>query len=300
MVYDHIHVGGGGPNVMALLGMFQYIESANLDIDPTYELSGSSAGAILAFAVALGYSCNELMTLVDQWIDTGIIRSFCQPKIDHMLNTSRDPLNRHLFDMSPVWKELDCMMRKKHPDLSFENVTFEQVQRKLARTLHIVGSDLTHQQTVIFNARTHPTMLLKQAFQITTAIPPIMQPVEYNGTLYFDGCVMEDLREFTSHKKVLILQLSRRVNTSEITTLLSTKREDAISRIAVYMSCMMKTLLCARDIPNAHRTVYLESSAFEKVCSMLTFSCVRLTHDNVFRTWVMAHETITAFFKKRV
>jgi predicted acylesterase/phospholipase RssA len=173
----YLILGPASMGIFAMIGGLKAIESKLVDVQ---EISGSSAGSILALFLAMGMT-------VDEILETALsinISSFCKIRLSSFF---------HRFgfcDMGPI--------RKKLVDICGSDPTFSQLDMKI----YISAFCLNTGETVYFSRDTHPEMKVIDAVCMSMAVPFIFSCGNYNGNTYVDGGMKEEipLTPFLSRK----------------------------------------------------------------------------------------------------
>ena len=162
----YLVIGPGGMGIFTLVGYLKRIENQLVDVK---EISGSSAGAILALFLALGMS-------VDEILETSLslnIPNFVKIRIGSFFNKFG------FVDMGPI--------RKKFVEICGSDPTFEEIDMKL----YIAAFCMNTSETVYFSKDTHPDMKVIDAVCMSMAIPLIFACGKYEGKTYVDGGTQE-------------------------------------------------------------------------------------------------------------
>lgn len=185
---------GGGIKGIAYGGALKELENRGV-LKGITRTAGTSAGAIQACLLALGYSPEEILNIVS--------------------NTSVESFNDDGFVVKASkrllkefgWFKGESFL-KKMEDIIFErtgnpNLTFAELH-KLAitfpfRDLYVTGSNLSQQKLVVFSHETHPNMRIADAVRVSMSIPiyykgiwldkqgNVYEKSNQNTDLYVDG-----------------------------------------------------------------------------------------------------------------
>jgi predicted acylesterase/phospholipase RssA len=152
--------------IYSMIGALKAHESKLVDVQ---EISGSSAGAIIALFLAIGMS-------VDEILETSL--SIDIPQLMKIRITSF--YNKFGFvDITPI--------RKKLVEVCSCDPTFREVEMKI----YISAFCLNTSETVYFSKDTHPDMKIIDAVCMSMAVPLIFACGKYDGNTYVDGGTME-------------------------------------------------------------------------------------------------------------
>jgi predicted acylesterase/phospholipase RssA len=134
------------------------------------EISGSSAGAILALFLAVGMSIDEIL-------ETSLelnIPNFVKIRIGSFFNKFG------FVDMGPI--------RKKLVEICGSDPTFQELDMKI----YVSAYCLNTAETVYFSKDTHPNMKVIDAVCMSMAVPFIFACGNYEGKTYVDGGTKEE------------------------------------------------------------------------------------------------------------
>ncbi len=151
-------LSGGGARGFAHLGVLKALEEMNVSID---RLAGTSAGAIVGAFYAHGYKPDEILTIIS---GTGILKSV------------RPAWSWTGFFSLEGFKEV---LKKHLPENTFES---------LQRPLTITATEIRLGKVVYFSEGELITPIIA-----SSTLPAIFSPVSFNGNLYIDGGIMDNL-----------------------------------------------------------------------------------------------------------
>ena len=182
----HLVFEGGGIRGVAFGGSLRFMEE--YDLDKNIEgLAGSSAGAIVAACVAVGYTSQEIIDVMsntdfnlfkdDSWgVVFDIIRLFTQYGI---------------YKGDAFYKWFADMMEKK---TGKANITFKEVYERYGKTLVITGSCLNRAQSYFFHHldENYENMQVALAVRISMSIPLYYKAVKLGEDTMVDGGVLNN------------------------------------------------------------------------------------------------------------
>lgn len=181
--YTSAVFSGGGSRGIAYCGAIQELHKRGYMVG-IKNFAGSSAGSIIAGALACGASFNFL------------IKELSEVNLASFLDYG----NR----IKAVWNLY--YHKGASPGDAFRNwyatviekltgdreITLGQVHDKYGGRLVITGTSLNTREPVYFDHVTHPDMPLVTAVRISMSIPGLFIPVEYRGDVYVDGGVLDN------------------------------------------------------------------------------------------------------------
>lgn len=177
-------IEGGGVKGIASAGALLRLDELGV-YKNIKRISGSSAGAICAGAIAVEYSAQEI---VDVLKETDF-KQFEDDSSGYIRDAFRLFNKYGIAKGDAFFKWYGEIMYKKTGN---KNITFQEVYDKFGNDLIITGTNVDKQKTVYFSYKTHPDMAVRQAVRISMSIPFFYEPVKYNDDLYVDGGVLQN------------------------------------------------------------------------------------------------------------
>jgi NTE family protein len=159
-----------GPASMGIFTLIGALKARETALAGVQEISGASAGAILALFLAMGMSVDEIL---EKSISLNI-PNFVKIRIGSFFNKFG------FVDMGPI--------RKKLVDICGSDPTFEELDMKI----YVSAYCLNTSETVYFSKDTHPHMKVIDAVCMSMAVPFIFACGNYDGRTYVDGGTKED------------------------------------------------------------------------------------------------------------
>jgi NTE family protein len=164
----YLVLGPASMGIYSLIGALKARESQLVDVR---EISGSSAGAILALFLGVGMSIDEItQTSLDLNVP-----NFVKIRIGTFFNKFG------FVDMAPI--------RKKFVEICGCDPTFKDIEMKI----YISAFCMNTAETVYFSRDTHPDMKVIDAVCMSMAVPFIFACGKYNGDTYVDGGMKEEI-----------------------------------------------------------------------------------------------------------
>lgn len=167
--YRNLVMEGGGIRGIAYGGALQVLAERGI-LDSIRRVGGTSAGAIQAALLAVGYAPAEIISVLErtpvQRLNDGrLIFVGGSARLLRQYGWYRgDQLTRYLTELIEA--------KTGRPDLTLAELhTLVQQQPRYFRDLYTTGTNLTLQRTEVFSYETHPAMRVADAVRISMSIP---------------------------------------------------------------------------------------------------------------------------------
>jgi NTE family protein len=170
--YSNLALEGAGVRGIAYAGAIRYLEEYQM-LDSIKNVGGTSAGAIAALAIVLGYKSDEIEDL----IYNTKIQKFNDGRFLFVGGIAR--LNRKYgwYRGKAFTRWLEKVIEAKTDNA---DITFLQLHNKGFKDLYVTGSSLNHQKLLVFSYKSYPNMKVKDAVRISMSIP-----------LYFEAVIID-------------------------------------------------------------------------------------------------------------
>ncbi len=169
---------GAGIRGIAYSGVIKTLENYQLT-DSIHNVAGTSAGAITAMMLALGYTSDEIYRI----IDNTNFQHFNDGELIFMGGFYRliNQYGWYKGDRLSMWLENLIDAKTGNPD-----ITFQQLQSLGYKNLFVTGTCLNKQKLLVFSAQTYPDMKIKDAVRISISIPLYFKAVfiDEKGQVY--------------------------------------------------------------------------------------------------------------------
>ncbi len=176
--YENLVFEGAGIRGIAYSGVIQQLEAYAL-IDDIKRVGGTSAGAITAMMLSIGYSSEEVYNIIPEtqfqkfnngsfWFFGGI----------HRMNKRFGWYKNKRFE-----KWLEEIIEAKTGDAE---ITFMEIKERGFKELYVTATCLNKQKLLVFSASTYPSMKIKDAVKISMSIPLYFEAnfIDEQGALY--------------------------------------------------------------------------------------------------------------------
>jgi NTE family protein len=160
---------GGGIRGIAYCGSITEMESRQM-IRKVEKVAGTSAGAILALTVSLGYTGKEIQDI----ISGTNFKKFNDGRYMFVGGINRTNKYFGWYRGARFEKWLNQVISRKTGNA---DISFEELAEKGFKELYITGTCLNKQQLVIFSRQTYPKMKVKDAVRISMSVPLYFEAV---------------------------------------------------------------------------------------------------------------------------
>ncbi|MDO8508717.1 MAG: patatin-like phospholipase family protein [Nanoarchaeota archaeon] len=174
---------GGGVKGIAYAGALEFLEK-NKILENIQRVGGTSAGAITAALLAVGFSSQEIKNELEK-------ANFNTFKDDSffLINIFRLLSRYGWYKGNSFEKWLKKTISKKvKSDITFSEL-YNLKGKNKTKELHIIGTDINYKTHVILSHETVPDMSIVDAVRISMSIPLFFQAIKYKKSLYVDGGV---------------------------------------------------------------------------------------------------------------
>lgn len=189
-LYENLVLAGGGIKIIASIGALEVIQDKEI-LHNIKGLAGSSAGAIVAGALAVGYTVAELkdILLKKNFNDFKDYYWFAPVKIFYYYGCCvGNAFYKWLGDMIKV--------KTNNPD-----ITFREVHEKFGKHLIVTGCCLNKRETHYYSYISNPNMPIRKAIRISMSIPGLFVPVQWDNDFLVDGGLLENYCIYIFDKK---------------------------------------------------------------------------------------------------
>lgn len=170
--------GGGAIRGFAYLGALEALREMNVEIKA---FAGSSVGAVFAAFAALGFNSCELRDVFGEVnfdlfkdIQINLAKNFAISKGEFFLDWIRGGIEKKFYG-------------EKYKKGKNNPVTFKDIDCDLI----VITSNLNGCTPYLFSKYTTPDFEVAQAVKISTALPGLLEPFEYDNKLLIDGDMMK-------------------------------------------------------------------------------------------------------------
>lgn len=173
---------GAGIRGIAYAGAVHALEEKGM-LENVERVGGTSAGAITALALSLGYNSGEINSLVA----STPYKKFNDGRYFFIGGISRTRKYYGWYRGIQFEKWLSRLIEKKTGD---PDITFQQLRDKGYKDLYITGTSLQQQKTIVFSRENFPNMKIRNAVRISMSIP-----------FYFEAAFIDSAGAIVHHPK---------------------------------------------------------------------------------------------------
>ena len=177
--FNTLCLSGGGVRGYELLGAIAYLQEI-LDFNDMNHFIGTSVGSLVGYLLAIGYTALEILILTNE------SKIFDRLKTFNVMKMIQDG---GAVAFTSIVEMLETLTIKKIGKL----INLGQLRDEHGKYLKIVTYNATKRQKEVIDPETHPDMPCICAIRMSCTLPFIFQPYEYDGSLYLDGGLVENL-----------------------------------------------------------------------------------------------------------
>ena len=175
---DNLILSGGGPSGVAYAGILKALTEYNiLKKDKLKYIITTSVGIIFAILYLLDYTILQIEKIVLE-TDLTKILNVDDLEIDDLL------VKFGLFSNKPIGDSISSFIRHKTQK---NDLTLKELYDLSNISLIVKVYNVDRGKTEYFEYKNTPDISLIKLSMMTTAIPYLFQPVEFEGDLYVDG-----------------------------------------------------------------------------------------------------------------
>jgi NTE family protein len=180
-MFSNLSFGGGGIKIIPFIGALKFLIKKNLiNLKLLNEISGVSAGSMLALLINLGYDISEIESFI-----LNFNYHFLIPE-----NNSENLIfNYGLESMSKINNLLKTFFINKQINYK---ITFLQFFKLTKIKLNIVVTNLTKKKVEYWNYLNHPNVMVIDAIKISSCYPLVFQPIKFKKCYYLDGGILDN------------------------------------------------------------------------------------------------------------
>ncbi len=173
--FKHLIFSGGGPNGILQIGVaHEALNIGCIDYETLESVCGASAGAIMAVVFGLKLPLDECV----EYIIKRPWNKFAEVQYDK-INT--------IGGLLPCDKVGEGVLPLLLANGIPPGITFREAFERTGIDIIMIGTEISSFDMVIFDKTNFPDMPLIKALSLSSALPVMFAPGEYNGKWYIDG-----------------------------------------------------------------------------------------------------------------
>jgi NTE family protein len=160
---------GAGVRGIAYCGAMQELESRGL-MQHVERVGGTSAGAIMALTISLGYTAEEIAKIISKTN----FKKFNDGRFIFIggINRTNKYFGWYRSYKFEKWLQKIIVAKTGNAD-----ITFGELHQNNFKDLYVTGTCINKQQLFIFSNENYPEMKVKDAIRISMSIPLYFEPV---------------------------------------------------------------------------------------------------------------------------
>lgn len=176
--YENLVFEGAGIRGIAYSGVLKELERSGI-IENITKVGGTSAGAITALMVSLGYNSDEIYEIISETK----FQKFNDGEFIFFGGFSRMTGKYGWYKGNEFTHWLEKIINSKTGN---PEITFEELQEKGYRKLYVTATCMNKQKLIVFSSETYPRMKVKDAVRISMSIPLYFEAVfiDSSGKVY--------------------------------------------------------------------------------------------------------------------
>jgi len=183
-MYTNLVFEGGGAKGIAFCGAIKALEEKNI-MENIKGIIGSSAGAIIAGALAVGYNSIEIQKILEETSFT----NFKDDSFGIFVDIYRLFKHFGLYKGQTFYDWYGKILKHKCDN---KDITFEEIYKNYNINLVITGTNVNKKKVIYFNHNDYPNMPIRLAIRISMSLPFAFKPVKFNKCYYVDGGVLDN------------------------------------------------------------------------------------------------------------
>lgn len=171
-------LSGGGIKGISILGAIKYLEDNNI-IENIDTFIGTSIGGIICILLILGYRSTDIYKF-SELFNMNEIMEININSIFTKFSINDDNIFNIIYDKLLESKNID------------PNITLIEFYKKTKKKIICSTVCLTTKKIEYISYENYPDLSLKLLYKMTSAIPLLLPPVNYNDKIYVDGGLIDN------------------------------------------------------------------------------------------------------------
>ncbi len=182
--YENLVCDGGGVKGIAFYGAFKKLDELGL-LNKFIRFAGSSAGAIVAAALACRFTLDEIKEIL---VDTDF-NLFKDSNFGFIRDSWRLYYHFGWYKGDYIYEWFGNLLEKKTGN---KDITFQEVYDKFGTELVVTGTCVNKAQTIYYNRFDHPEKSIRSAVRISVGIPIFFKAIKEGNHVLVDGGVLNN------------------------------------------------------------------------------------------------------------
>lgn len=183
-MYSNLVFQGGGAKAIAYCGAIEALEQKGI-INFVKNIIGSSAGSIIATLLSVGYDSKEMKEIMKNTS----LDSFKGDEYWFVGSIYRLWYGNGVYDSTKLYDWMGDLLKDKTGE---EDLTFQDIYEYYGINLVITSTCIDLQKEFYFNHNDYPTMPVRLAIKMSTAIPFYFEAVQHDGHYFVDGGTLDN------------------------------------------------------------------------------------------------------------
>lgn len=187
-MFRSVVFSGGAIPAISFFGCLQYLEHVGL-LSGVDTFVGSSAGCVVGFMTVLGFNPREAC---DFFMATGMqTHTLTELDVFDAMFGQQTCLDTLGFDDGSRWTAFlqDALVSKQ----GCRDITFAELAKATGKVFVVCVTNLTKVRREYLSVDTTPDMSVVLAVRMSLSVPILYVPVVYQGSIYVDGSVLDNL-----------------------------------------------------------------------------------------------------------
>lgn len=187
-MFKRVILSGGAVPALSFFGSLQYLEHVGL-LSGVDTFVGSSAGSVVGFLTILGYTPHESCEF---FMSTGVsTHMLTELDVFDAMFGQQTCLDTLGLDDGSRW--LAFLGDAVETKLNCRDLTFAELAKITGKVFVVCVTNLTKVRREYLSVDTAPDMSVVLAVRMSLSIPIMYVPILYEGSLYVDGSLLDNL-----------------------------------------------------------------------------------------------------------
>lgn len=178
-MFTNLVLSGGAIKGFSFIGVIRLLEEKEL-LKGIKTYVGASAGSIICFLLALGYTSDNIYMICLELYSSYINKAV---SIDSILNMDRSLGIDSGYELTQYLRH--CL----HEKYAVESMTFIDLSKKSGINLVVCASNISKGESTFFSVDATPQVCVIDAIRASITIPLVFTPIEIEGHLYVDASI---------------------------------------------------------------------------------------------------------------